>query len=1243
MKRLILLCFILLEVVSVSAQDIGVTAITSPVSGCNLSATSTVTVRIFNYGPNVVTPFNVSYTVNGGAPVTEVINTVILSNSTYTYSFTTPVNLSTAGVYTFTAYTTMAGDINPTNDAVTGYQVTSDAPSAGGTVSGGTSVCNGSNSGSLNVAGFTGTIQRWEYSTDNGNTWINISNTSTTQSYLNLTTKTFYRVVTTSGSCPASTSSIDSITIDQPTIAGSVSGTASVCSGSNGGTMTLSGHTGSVLNWEFSVNNGVTWTPIANITTSQTYSNLTVNTRYRAVVQNGACPSANSSAAILTVSPPTVAGTVSGSDTVCSGSNSGAMILSGNTGAITRWEFSVNNGVSWTNITNTTTTQTYTNLTVSRLYRALVRSGGCPSRYSDTASIVVDPQTIPGTLSGGTTVCAGNNTGTLTLSGSVGTVQNWESSTDGGSTWLMVSNTTPTHTYTNLTASTVFRALVKSGSCNAGYSTTTTVTVDSASAAGTVASSATVCSGSNGATLVLGTSTGNIQGWISSTDAGATWTTIPNTTNAQAYSNLTTSTIYAAIVKNGVCPNDTSAFASITVDPVTVGGTVAGSATVCGNVNSGTLTLSGETGSILNWESSTDGGFTWVPISNTTNTQAYNNVSVTTKYRAQIQSGVCAPAFSSAATITVDAASVGGTVFGGTTVCAAGNSGTLSLIGYSGTIAFWESSSDNGVNWSPTGSATPTLNYNNLNTTTLFRAVVISGVCPSDTSSIGTMTVDSVSIGGAVASNDTVCFGANSGTVSLTGFRGTVTGWEVSTDNGNTWFTISNTTTSQNFFNLTTTTSYRANIKNGVCPAASATPATITVQQNSSAGSIAGVTQGCSGTVSGTLTSSGNIGSITDWVTSTDNGATWTGTGEDSTAFVYTNLTTTTLFSVVVQNGACGSDTSASVTVSVFPKPVAAIAADTVCKGAATSFSNTSTISSGFIQMYQWDLGDNSASVAPTPIHTYQTAGTFTASAIAISDKGCADTASTVVLVNALPVASISLSQSSPFCEGTTIDLSGPAGPYAYDWSTNDSTMVISASVTGTYILTITDTVTSCMATDSVSIEAVPRPIANAGRDTSVSVGGSVVLVGTGGPSYSWSPIETLTEANISNPMATPMQTTTYTLVVTNDIGCSDTDEVVVTVNLDYNFTPANLITPNGDGFNDTWIIENIDLYSDSKVSVFNRNGQLIFSADAYKNDWGATYNGERIPDGSYYYVISFGGSQKLFKGSLTVLTEETK
>jgi hypothetical protein len=116
-----------------------------------------------------------------------------------------------------------------------------------------------------------------------------------------------------------------------------------VCAPTNNGTLTLSGHTGSVVRWESSTDNFVNnIVSINNATTSLSYSNLTTTTQYRAVVKSGACDAVNSGIATVTVTPATVGGIISSTQTICSGTIPEDLVLSGHVGNVVRWQRSNN-------------------------------------------------------------------------------------------------------------------------------------------------------------------------------------------------------------------------------------------------------------------------------------------------------------------------------------------------------------------------------------------------------------------------------------------------------------------------------------------------------------------------------------------------------------------------------------------------------------------------------------------------------------------------------------------------------------------------------------------------------------------------------------------------------------------------------------------------------------------------------------------------------------------------------------
>lgn len=152
----------------------------------------------------------------------------------------------------------------------------------------------------------------------------NIGSTSTITSPSVSSTTTFYAVATTTTPACSSPSYPVTVTVDAASVGGNIAATAtdSLCYANNTKTLTLSGHTGNISKWQYSVNDGSSWTDIANTSTSYTAENITSKTLYRAVVTNGSCAAANSSNAELRVKtcppnlpppagPPPVSGLIS--------------------------------------------------------------------------------------------------------------------------------------------------------------------------------------------------------------------------------------------------------------------------------------------------------------------------------------------------------------------------------------------------------------------------------------------------------------------------------------------------------------------------------------------------------------------------------------------------------------------------------------------------------------------------------------------------------------------------------------------------------------------------------------------------------------------------------------------------------------------------------------------------------------------------------------------------------------------
>ena len=106
------------DVTHLNANDIGVSAISSPSSGTNLSATEQVTVTITNFGGATQTDFDVTIDLDGTI-ITETVAGPLEGNSSIDYTFIWLADLSAFGSYSLTAYTSLSGDYDNSNDSVT--------------------------------------------------------------------------------------------------------------------------------------------------------------------------------------------------------------------------------------------------------------------------------------------------------------------------------------------------------------------------------------------------------------------------------------------------------------------------------------------------------------------------------------------------------------------------------------------------------------------------------------------------------------------------------------------------------------------------------------------------------------------------------------------------------------------------------------------------------------------------------------------------------------------------------------------------------------------------------------------------------------------------------------------------------------------------------------------------------------------------------------------------------------------
>lgn len=891
---------------------------------CNEAVTNPVSVTILN-----------SIQANAGTDQTICGNSVALigndpQNGTATWSYVSGPNQPSisqngfsanvtglvSGTYQF-KYTINVAGCPPSSDLV---QVIVSAPSQGGQIAGGTSVCSGNNTGTLVVTGFVGNVIRWERSTNGWQTAEVLNNATPQHTYINVTQTTQYRAVIASGVCGQVVSSDVTVYVNENPTQANAGQSQTVCTGAS---VTFTGNQPQfgTPNWRF-LSGPIT----PNLVPSG--NRLTVNGlsvigtyAFEYSISNAPC-NASVSNVTITVAGSPVAGTASGTTTVCAGTNNGAITLTNQNGNILRWESSIDNfGQNITPIANTTNVLGYINLNTTMSFRAVVSRPGCPEVMSNNVTITVAQPSVGGILQGTQNVCLGNNIGVLILTGNVGTVIRWEISTNNFQSFNFIPANGNTFPYNNLTQTTQVRAVVKSGTCAEATSSMAVLTVDPVSVGGNLNGGATVCHGQNSGNLSLTGQVGNILRWESSTDNWVTVNTINNTNPTLAYANLTQTTGFRAVVKSGVCPEVNSSVAVVVMNPQSLPGILAGGTTVCGFINSVNLNLSGNAGTIVRWESSTNNFQSVTPINNTGNNLTVNNLNQTTRYRVVVQpSGNCPQTVSNSVEITVLPAVQSGGISGPLAVCAPVNNGVLTLGGFIGNVLRWESSTDNFQTVTSIPNNSNVYTFVNLLQTTSFRAIVTSGNCPPTPSQSWTVQVGTGTLPGVIQGARGSCGVAAQGTLTLTGFSGNVLRWESSEDNWLTVTTIQNSSPNLTY-DVIFTTQYRAVVQSPGCATVTTAPVTVTVDQLPSAGALYNDATVCYEQNGGSLYLIGTIGRILRWESSTDNFVTVNTIPNTLSYLNYTGLTETTKYRAVANTGGvCEDAYSNEVTIFVRPQ-----------------------------------------------------------------------------------------------------------------------------------------------------------------------------------------------------------------------------------------------------------------------------------------------------------------------------------
>jgi gliding motility-associated-like protein len=344
-------------------------------------------------------------------------------------------------------------------------------------------------------------------------------------------------------------------------------------------------------------------------------------------------------------------------------------------------------------------------------------------------------------------------------------------------------------------------------------------------------------------------------------------------------------------------------------------------------------------------------------------------------------------------------------------------------------------------------------------------------------------------------------------------------------------------------------------------------------------------------------------------------------------------------YRVVVSNQA-GCSNSAEIILTPAQVAQANLGQDAaICLGAETTLNAPAGASS-----YQWSF-NGIPLTATTSALTVQETGLYSVTVTSVDDCIASDT----IQVNAAANPTVSLGPDLEICPRTTTSLLADMGLVRYEWFLNnvpfgDNDAEMEVTEPGTYTILVTDT-NGCEANDTLLLTQTNVLVVTAGPDTTITEGDSVTLFATGGGTYQWAADLELSCYDCANPIANPFETTTYQVIIRSEEGCES--EVFFTVEVmegsDLLVDLVNFISPNGDGKNDFLFFNGLENYQTSQLSIFNRWGVLLFNKINYQGDgiyWEATYKGQPLPAGVYYYILRLSQVDEVIRSSLTIVRD---
>ncbi|MCB9224268.1 MAG: gliding motility-associated C-terminal domain-containing protein [Crocinitomicaceae bacterium] len=817
----------------------------------------------------------------------------------------------------------------------------------------------------------------------------------------------------------------------------------------------------------------------------------------------------------------------------------------------------------------------------------------------------------PTSISGTTTICSGSSTTLTQVGGVLGTggSYEWYSGSCGGTfvgsgTSVSVSPTSNTTYYVRV-----------EGPCGITTCASVSVTVQSNSTAATGinATANPICVGASTTLSVQGGSLGTGANWQWYT--GSCGGTSAGSGTSISVSPTSGTTYYVRAV--GTCNTTSCQSVAITVNTLSTDPTSASatSATICDG-QSTTISVNGGslgTGASWEWYTTSCGGS---PIGSGTSLSVSPSSTTTYFVRAE---GTCNTTNCASVMVTVNPVPTPSITSSNSALCE-GDNLTLTATPTGGT---WS------VTSGPGSIATDVLTATGSGTINLEYSVTQSGCTGTDNQSINVNALSD----GSWTSPGTVC--ESGGSINLNTL---ITG-----DAGGTW---SGTGVSGSTFDPTSLNGQTITITYDV---GSACPASVQHDIIVESAVSAAWTQPTA------ICESDSPLDLSTLITGSAGGS-WSGSGVSGTNFDPSGLSGMIAITYTVGSGSCSDLLTQDIEVLSAPVAPTFTANDsTICSGETVTLSGSGSGTVDY-NIYDAASGGNLLGTAPLNVSPSTTTTYYLE---AVGTNGCGNIGGTQpLMINVNPNPALSVSPDLQICPGQTATLTA-SGNGNFSWSTGETTSSISVTPTETsfYIVTLTDA-NGCTSSYQSTISVMTGSYVEALNDNATTNIDELVNIDVA-TNDNGDPLSVVIITNAINGVGSVQSDGTINYLpfsgylgsdslqyVICDIYCSYTcDSAWVKIEIDKadEFSIPGGFSPNGDGINEFFVISGLDSYPNNTLTIYNRWGDIVFSASPYMNNWSGqaegkrTISGDVVVTGTYFYVLDLGDGSEMLNGSIEI------